>query len=64
MPYVFWWSNRGRENNGPVANCYGIESSSKLNYESGGWCYSGYKDGVREEERWHAVSHTLGMDFA
>ena len=41
MPFVFWWENRGRENNGPTAYCYGKESSAKLNYEKGGWCYSG-----------------------
>ena len=40
MPYVFWWENRGTENNGPNVDCYGKASSSKLNYEQGGWCYS------------------------
>ena len=40
MPYVFWWENRGTENNGPDVDCYGKASSSKLNYEEGGWCYS------------------------
>ena len=40
MPYVFWWENRGTENNGPSVDCYGKVSSSKLNYEQGGWCYS------------------------
>ena len=40
MPYVFWWENRGTENNGPNVDCYGKSSSSKLNYEQGGWCYS------------------------
>ena len=40
MPYVFWWENRGTENNGPSVDCYGKASSSKLNYEEGGWCYS------------------------
>ena len=40
MPYVFWWENRGTENNGPDVDCYGLASSSKLNYEQGGWCYS------------------------
>lgn len=33
MPYVFWWENRGTENNGPSVDCYGKVSSSKLNYE-------------------------------
>ena len=40
MPYVFWWENRGTENNGPNVDCYGKASSAKLNYEQGGWCYS------------------------
>lgn len=40
MPYVFWWENRGTENNGPSVDCYGKASSAKLNYEQGGWCYS------------------------
>ena len=40
MPYVFWWENRGAENNGPSVDCYGKASSAKLNYEPGGWCYS------------------------
>lgn len=39
MPFVFWWSNRGRENNGPTVNCYGRQSNAKLNYERGGYCY-------------------------
>lgn len=33
MPYVFWWENRGTENNGPSVDCYGKASSAKLNYE-------------------------------
>lgn len=40
MPFVFWWENRGSANNGPTVDCYGLSSSSKLNYEKGGWCYS------------------------
>ena len=40
MPFVFWWDNRGVENNGPTAICYGRSSSAKLNYDEG-WCYSG-----------------------
>ena len=28
MPYVFWWENRGTENNGPIVDCYGKASSS------------------------------------
>ena len=40
MPFVFWWENRGKENNGPEVDCYGRQSSAKLNYEPGGWCYS------------------------
>ena len=40
MPFVFWWENRGVENNGPDVDCYGKASSAKLNYEKGGWCYS------------------------
>lgn len=40
MPFVFWWENRGKENNGPTVDCYGRISSSKLNYDEGGWCYS------------------------
>ena len=40
MPFVFWWENRGKDNNGPTVDCYGLQSSSKLNYEEGGWCYS------------------------
>ncbi len=23
MPFVFWWENRGRWNNGPTVDCYG-----------------------------------------
>ncbi len=41
MPFVFWWRNRGADNNGPTVDCYGLESNAKLNYEKGGWCYSG-----------------------
>ena len=40
MPFVFWWENRGKDNNGPDVNCYGKDSNAKLNYEKGGWCYS------------------------
>lgn len=44
MPYVFWWENRGIQNNGPDVDCYGKASSAKLNYEEGGYCYSsGYE---------------------
>lgn len=24
MPFVFWWENRGKENNGPTVDCYGL----------------------------------------
>lgn len=49
MPYVFWWENRGTENNGPDVDCYGLASSSKLNYERGGWCYSLAHEGLFDE---------------
>lgn len=48
MPFVFWWENRGSANNGPTVDCYGLKSSSKLNYEQGGWCYSGAHERVEE----------------
>jgi hypothetical protein len=82
MPFVFWWENRGKENNGPTVDCYGLQSNAKLNYEQGGWCYSSGYDrvndevdlvngqlvhspgDVNEEHRWHAVQHTLGVDFS
>lgn len=47
-------------------DCYGLRSSAKLNYEEGGYCYSGAHErgaGV-VEQKWHAVSHTLGVDFS
>ena len=47
-------------------DCYGLQSNAKLNYEEGGYCYSGAHergDGV-VEQKWHAVSHTLGVDFS
>ena len=47
MPYVFWWDNRGSENNGPTANCYGVVGSAKLNYQTGGWCYSSPQDKLK-----------------
>ena len=46
MPFVFWWENRGIENNGPSVDCYGKASSAKLNYEPGGWCYSLAHEGL------------------
>ena len=49
MPYVFWWENRGTENNGPDVDCYGLASSSKLNYEQGGWCYSLAHEGLLDD---------------
>lgn len=49
MPYVFWWENRGLENNGPDVDCYGLASSSKLNYEQGGWCYSLAHEGLLDD---------------
>lgn len=49
MPYVFWWENRGSENNGPDVDCYGLASSSKLNYEQGGWCYSLAHEGLLDD---------------
>ena len=68
MPFVMWWENRGYENNGPTVNCYGRPSSAKLNYEKGGWCYSGAMDridqGKMAEQKWHAVQHTFGVDFS
>lgn len=83
MPFVFWWQNRGEQNNGPTANCYGRESSAKLNYKAGGWCYSSAQEKFEdhfvkdmngmyvekqdypwEEQRWHAVQHTMGVDFS
>ena len=80
MPFVFWWENRGKDNNGPTVDCYGLQSSSKLNYEEGGWCYSNaiehnkttvtadqevLSTGEQQgEHRWHAVQHTIGTDFS
>lgn len=80
MPFVFWWENRGKDNNGPTVDCYGLQSSSKLNYEEGGWCYSSAiehnktivdeQQNVRStgeqqgEHRWHAVQQTIGTDFS
>ena len=74
MPFVFWWENRGKEGNGPSVDCYGLPGSAKLNYEPGGWCYSsghprasdpsGGSPTVSDEQRWHAVGHTLGVDFS
>lgn len=55
MPYVFWWENRGAENNGPIVDCYGKASSSKLNYEQGGWCYSMAHE-RQDEDVWVDVS--------
>ena len=49
MPFVFWWENRGEQNNGPTAIAYGRASSSKLNYEVGGWCYSNALERDMEE---------------
>ena len=40
MPFVFWWQNRGVDNNGPTVDCYGLQGNAKMNYEQGGWCYS------------------------
>lgn len=48
-------------------DCYGLQSNAKLNYEEGGYCYSGAHergDGDVVEQKWHAVSHTLGVDFS
>ena len=47
-------------------DCYGLRSNAKLNYEEGGYCYSGAHehDGGVVEQKWHAVSHTLGVDFS
>lgn len=82
MPFVFWWDNRGDQNNGPTVDCYGLKSNAKLNYEEGGYCYSGpleregttidssdnFKDKptgeIVVEQKWHAVAHTLGVDFS
>ena len=82
MPFVFWWDNRGEQNNGPTVDCYGLKSNAKLNYEEGGYCYSGpleregttidsldnFKDKptgeIVVEQKWHAVAHTLGVDFS
>lgn len=70
MPFVFWWSNRGRENNGPTVDCYGVQGNAKLNYEYGGYCYESAQrtndDSGNEvnEQKWHSVQHTLGVDFS
>ena len=83
MPFVFWWQNRGEQNNGPSVNCYGRASNAKLNYQLGGWCYSSAQSKVDiqyarnrngtysqkkvcpwEEQKWHAVQHTMGVDFS
>lgn len=70
MPFVFWWSNRGNGGNGPSVDCYGLMGNSKLNMDDTGHCYespmprkSEGKD-VTEEQRWHAVQRTLGVDFS
>ena len=39
MPFVFWWQNRGSQNNGPIVDCYGVQGNAKLNYDNG-YCYS------------------------
>lgn len=69
MPFVFWWSNRGVDNNGPAVDCYGLQSNAKINYEQGGYCYESSFPGStwdsgNPEQRWHAVHHTLGVDFS
>lgn len=56
MPFVFWWENRGHENNGPTAYCYGKESTAKLNYERGGWCYSNAHERCSEKLELTATS--------
>ena len=60
MPYVFWWENRGVDNNGPTADCYGRQSNAKLNYEKGGWCYSGAHD--REETLFSRIPNGGGIE--
>ena len=51
MPFVFWWQNRGVDNNGPTVDCYGKRSNAKLNYEQGGYCYaSGHER--QDEDVW------------
>lgn len=67
MPFVFWWDNRGEQTNGPTVDCYGLRGSARLNYDDG-HCYSGGLErgehGETVEQKWHAVSHALGVDFS
>lgn len=59
-----------KSHNGPDVDCYGLGSCAKINYEFGGYCYeSGYPgsswyDDASAEQRWHAIQHTLGIDFS
>ena len=63
-------SNFGREHNGPSVDCYGLPGNAKLNYEYGGYCYESAQstndDSNKQiyEQKWHAVLHTLGVDFS
>lgn len=62
MPYVFWWENRGTENNGPDVDCYGKASSAKLNYEQGGWCYSMAHE-KQDEDVWMDTTRTPPVEL-
>lgn len=59
-----------QKHNGPSVDCYGLAGSSKLNYEFGGYCYESAYPGSEwysnriPESRWHAIQHTLGLDFS
>ena len=63
-------SNFGREHNGPSVDCYGLPGNAKLNYEYGGYCYESAQTTnddqgkMAYQQKWHAVLHTLGVDFS
>lgn len=66
MPFVFWWSNRGEEGNGPTVDCYGLRGNSRRNGD-GVYCHEspiGSDSSCPEESRWHAVQTALGVDFS
>lgn len=62
MPFVFWWENRGKDNNGPDVNCYGKDSNAKLNYEKGGWCYSSAQQRVEDVVAIGTNGHAIHSD--
>ena len=62
MPFVFWWENRGKDNNGPDVNCYGKDSNAKLNYEKGGWCYSSAQQRVEDVVSIGTNGHAIHSD--